>query len=313
MKYQRRIIIAAPLLLVTAAWAQEPDVHVFAPPGGGMFTFEYVKTQALSGGKLVAGAPYSADETSETTQTLADGNRIVRKTTARVYRDKDGRTRTDRAIPLGPNNANVETHRSIDINDAVGGVFYRLEPESRVAVKTVPQNIQSHLEKLAAEKAAINGAGAHAVVKTVPLNMHSHLEKMAAENATRDGNVKYRVMHSQAAPDSKTESLGKQTIEGVEAEGTRTTMTIPAGEIGNERPIQIVSERWFSPALQTYVLTKRNDPMAGETVYRLSNIGRSEPDASLFQIPPGYTVKDGGKMEGIAGTAGEHMRIIRKE
>ncbi len=313
MKHNRRIIIAAPMLLATAAWAQEQDVHVFAPPGGGMLTFEYVKTKALSGGKLVAGAPYSADETSETTQTLADGNRIVRKTTARVYRDKNGRTRTDRAIPLGPNTANAEAHRSVDINDAVAGAFYRLEPESRVAVKTVPQNIHAHMEKLAAEKAATDGQIAHSGLKTVSPNMHSHMEKLAAENATTDGNVKYRVMHSQAAPDSKTESLGKQTIEGVEAEGTRTTMTIPAGEIGNERPIQIVSERWFSPELQAFVLTRRNDPMAGETVYRLSNISRSEPDPSLFQIPPGYTVKEAAKMEGIAGSIGEHMRIIRKE
>ena len=139
------------------------------------------------------------------------------------------------------------------------------------------------------------------------------MEKLAAENATTDGNVKYRVMHSQAAPDSKSESLGKQTIEGVEAEGTRTTMTIPAGEIGNERPIQIVSERWFSPELQAFVLTRRNDPMAGETVYRLSNISRSVPDASLFQIPPGYTVKEGGKMDGIAGAAGKRVQIIHKE
>lgn len=291
MNYKRRIIIAAPLLLVTAAWAQEPDVHVFAPPGGGMLTFEYVRTQALSSGKLVTGSPYSADETSETTQTLSDGNRIVRKTTARVYRDKDGRTRTDRAIPLGPHSAVGESHKSIDINDAVGGVFYRLEPESHLAVKTVPRNIHAHLEKLAAEKAATG----------------------VAEKAAMNGNVKYRVMNSQAAPDSKTESLGKQSIEGVEAEGTRTTMTISAGEIGNERPIQIVSERWFSPDLQTLVLTKRNDPMAGDTVYRLSNISRSEPDASLFQIPPGYTVKEGSKMEGIAGGPGEHMRFIRKE
>lgn len=287
MKHKRRLILAAPMLFATAALSQsiEHDVVMFnhrvpAPPGAGMQTFEYVRTEAFSGGKLVKGAPYAADEVSETTQTLGDGNRIVRKSASRVYRDKEGRTRTERSIPLGPNTANGETHKSVDINDTVAGVFYRLEPDAHVAVKTVPQNIHSHLEKIAAEKAAM------------------------------DGNVKYRVVQSQAAPDSKTESLGKQNIEGVEVEGTRTTMTIPAGEIGNERPIQIVSERWFSPALQTFVLTKRIDPMVGETVFRLSNISRSEPDASLFQVPSGYTVKEGGKMEGIAG---EGIRIMRKE
>ncbi|HZG54086.1 MAG TPA: energy transducer TonB [Pyrinomonadaceae bacterium] len=89
------------------------------------------------------------------------------------------------------------------------------------------------------------------------------------------------------------ESLGKQTIEGVEAEGTRTTITFPAGMMGNERPINIVSERWYSPELQTVVLTKHSDPRFGETSYRLTNINRSEPARTLFEVPSDYTVKEG--------------------
>jgi len=96
----------------------------------------------------------------------------------------------------------------------------------------------------------------------------------------------------------KEESLGKQTIEGIEAEGVRTTMTIPAGEIGNERPIEIISERWYSPELQTLVMTKHSDPRFGETVYHLTNISRSEPDASLFQVPADYKIKDAPPMPG---------------
>jgi hypothetical protein len=88
------------------------------------------------------------------------------------------------------------------------------------------------------------------------------------------------------------ESLGKQIIEGVEAEGTRTTITIPAGEIGNERPIEIVSERWYSPELQTVVMTRHSDPRFGESSYKLTNISRTEPDRSLFEVPGGYTVKE---------------------
>ena len=90
--------------------------------------------------------------------------------------------------------------------------------------------------------------------------------------------------------DSKEENLGMQVIEGVSAEGTRTTVTIPAGQIGNEQPIVTVSERWFSPDLQTVVMTKRSDPRMGTTTYRLTNINRSEPAASLFQIPADYKV-----------------------
>jgi TonB family protein len=89
------------------------------------------------------------------------------------------------------------------------------------------------------------------------------------------------------------ESLGKQSFEGVEAEGKRTTVTIPAGTIGNERAIQIVQESWYSSELQTAVMTKHSDPRFGETTYRLTNISRSEPDHSLFEVPAGYKINEG--------------------
>ena len=91
----------------------------------------------------------------------------------------------------------------------------------------------------------------------------------------------------------QTESLGSQVIEGVQADGTRTTMTIPAGRIGNEKPIQIVTERWYSNQLQAVVMSKRTDPRVGETIYRLTNINQTEPPAALFQVPSGYTVQEG--------------------
>jgi hypothetical protein len=94
--------------------------------------------------------------------------------------------------------------------------------------------------------------------------------------------------------DVTTTSLGSQTINGVLAEGTRTTRTIPVGAIGNANPIVITRERWYSPDLQTVVMTKRSDPRTGETVFQLTDIQRQEPDASLFQVPSDYTVKRGG-------------------
>jgi hypothetical protein len=92
----------------------------------------------------------------------------------------------------------------------------------------------------------------------------------------------------------KTESLGKRTIEGVEAEGTRTTINIPVGRVGNDRPLEIVSERWYSPELQVVILSSHKDPFAGENVYRLTNITRAEPAASLFEVPADYTAVEGG-------------------
>ncbi len=76
------------------------------------------------------------------------------------------------------------------------------------------------------------------------------------------------------------------------AEGTRITRTIPAGSVGNEQPIVITTETWYSPDLKVLVMTKTNDPRMGETTYRLTNIQRSEPPANLFQVPDDYTVKD---------------------
>jgi hypothetical protein len=105
--------------------------------------------------------------------------------------------------------------------------------------------------------------------------------------------VEQRVwVNSDDASQLKTETLGTQTIEGVSAEGTRTTRTIPAGQIGNERPIEITSEVWTSPDLQMIILSKRSDPRFGETVYKVTDIRRADPDPSLFQVPNGFTTRN---------------------
>ena len=71
-------------------------------------------------------------------------------------------------------------------------------------------------------------------------------------------------------------------------------MTIAAGEIGNERPIDVVTERWYSKELQTTVMSRRSDPRSGETIFRLTNINRNEPAASLFEVPGDYKLTETG-------------------
>jgi len=90
----------------------------------------------------------------------------------------------------------------------------------------------------------------------------------------------------------KNEDLGSQSIEGVLAKGTRTTHIIPAGQIGNQQEIDTVDEHWYSPELQINVLTRHSDPRTGETVNRLRNIVRVEPDPSLFQVPADYQITE---------------------
>jgi hypothetical protein len=94
--------------------------------------------------------------------------------------------------------------------------------------------------------------------------------------------------------EANTESLGSQTMEGVVASGVRTTRTIAAGQIGNERPITVVTEVWTSPELKTIVSSKRDDPRMGEQTFRLTNIVRAEPDPSLFTVPSDFKIIDGG-------------------
>lgn len=103
---------------------------------------------------------------------------------------------------------------------------------------------------------------------------------------------------SPASGQEKTESLGKQTIEGVEAEGVRITVTIPTGQIGNDRPIEIVSERWEATELKVVVLSKHKDPRFGETIYRLTNINRAEQPKSLFELSADYKVIEGRSPDG---------------
>jgi hypothetical protein len=88
----------------------------------------------------------------------------------------------------------------------------------------------------------------------------------------------------------KTESLGTKMIEGVQATGTRTTSTIPAGTIGNDRDLNIVRETWYSPELQLVIQSTQSDPRFGETTYTLKNIQQGSPDVTLFQVPANYTI-----------------------
>jgi hypothetical protein len=88
----------------------------------------------------------------------------------------------------------------------------------------------------------------------------------------------------------KKEDLGIQNIEGVNARGTRTTHTIPAGDIGNDRDIVSTTETWYSEELQMTIMSKTNDPQFGETVYRINNLRRAEPDPGLFRVPADFKV-----------------------
>lgn len=238
--------------------------------------------------RITKNAPYSGEAVSEFVQTLSDGNRITRKTVTKTYRDSEGRTRREQTIT---NFANGSETTTILIGDPVAGVSFVLEPETRTAyreqqivARTVPPGEAGVPGARGGGGGGRGGAGVRsygpdgAVVTTLPTPVPPVVP----------GGAGFRVPD----PGATTEQLGQKTIEGVLAEGTRTTTIIPAGTIGNEQPIKVISEQWFSPDLEVLVSTRHSDPRNGETVYRLVNIVRGEQDRGLFEVPADYTIKE---------------------
>lgn len=277
------------------------------PPPNADFVF--LATESF-GGKTVKGAPYSGEAVTERVQVLGDGNRIVNKFSSTVYRDSEGRTRREQTLKgLGELGTGNEPLQTIFISDPVAGVTYALDSRSRVAHKSVPFKIEwtsksgtsTDLEGRHFEfKVATAGAPPSGVVMSAPLGAgpvpgpgaRIPLPEGGQLSIATEGSSNF-VFSRKSGHNEVKESLGKQFIEGVEAEGARTTVTIPAGEIGNERAIEIVSESWYSPELQLVVMTRHSDPRTGETTYRLTNINRTEPAKLLFEVPSDYTIKEG--------------------
>ena len=233
---------------------------------------------------LVKNAPFSAQAVTEFAQTLEDGNRIERRYESSVARDTRGRTRREEEIALiGPffTAANAGAPRLVTIIDPDAGVTYTLDEGQRVAFRSsravdigplleLTKLTEALKTNVAVQKGG-GGRGAAAEIKK-------------AERALEQ---------SDTVEQTTTQDLGSRMIEGVRAQGTRTTTTIPTGAIGNVRPIEIVSERWFSAELQMPLLITRRDPRNGETTYRLTNIVRGEQQDGLFTVPAGYDVRDG--------------------
>jgi hypothetical protein len=244
------------------------------------------------GTKPIKGAPYSAEAVKEIEQVLIDGNRIYRRTTSSIYRDSDGRTRHEQSpIGIGPFAAGDET--LVFINDPVASVTYVLEPRTRTARKSTQVAMPGQPGEMVRGMAVYGAVGAGMLPGGAPPPPPPG-EMMRTQ---------FRARAESGTSNLKRESLGKQMIDGVEAEGTRTIITIPAGQIGNERAIEIVSERWYSEELAAVIMSRELDPRSGETRYRLANLSRAEPSRSLFEVPSDYTVED-------AGSHGDHFQIF---
>ena len=281
-------------------------------------TFSFVNSEFAYDGRPVKGSPYSAEAVTETTQVLGDGNRLVNRSTATVYRDSEGRTRREQTLKAIGGVAAAAPLQTIMISDPVAGASYSLDPVTRTARKTsmgsftlqrsatTPASTSTFVyggggaEPSTARIGAGTGTGVGAgggvavapVAPTVVVAPGGTAPSIGFSAQSNAGGGYQLMTRDGRSGNVNKEDLGTQNIEGVEATGTRVTMTIPAGQIGNERPIEIVDERWFSNDLHLFVMTRHSDPRSGETVYRLTNINRSEPDHSLFTVPADYDVNE---------------------
>ena len=298
MKLQLAVLSILATLPLALAQPGEPagrerDVFYMQLPGPGPVehTFDFVSSQFSFEGRVVKNAPYSAEGVTETTQRLPDGNRIARKTSSNLYRDSEGRTRREEKLgAIGPWSSNSEPSQTVFINDPVSNTNLVLDSRHKTARKMpspkimMAQHGPAAMDKVMAEMSAtferrVVTGGGHGDHGEQGVFISSSTSTMMPPGKDMEKNT-------------QRESLGSQVIEGIRADGTRTTMTIPAGAIGNDLPIQVVSERWYSPELQTVVMTKHSDPRMGETIYRLTNVSRTEPARSLFEAPADYTVTE---------------------
>lgn len=261
--------------------------------------------------RIVKGAPYSAEVISEKIQNLPDGNQIVNKSASMSYRDSAGRTRHEIVDAKGE-------VRMITIRDGENG-HLMLHPKNKTATRLgAPRELaraareaaRARVEQLRKE-GKLPAAAEHKegereaiVIKRVE-RAHGEKQREIQEN------VRIRIkalegMQGRAfgpllsgamgdarwAAQATTRELGTREFDGVKAEGKMRSYEIPAGAIGNRHPINVTQETWYSPELQVTVYSKHTDPRTGERTYRLANLKRAEPAASLFAVPADYTVKD---------------------
>jgi hypothetical protein len=235
----------------------------------------------------VQGAPYSATITNESIQTLPDGTHITQNSTGTTARDSQGRTRQDAMLPAIGNLSAADAPHLVFIMDPVAQASYTLNLTDKTAQKmsTPPGGAAGSV----ASGAGGPGATKFFVARTVGASAMSG----PPPQTLQPGIVIQKDLVGEEEAEISSEDLGSQTMEGLLVNGVRTTRTIPEGQIGNDKPLRIITEVWTSPDLKTVVYSKRTDPRMGEQTFKLTNIVRAEPDPSLFTVPADFKIVDG--------------------
>ena len=263
-------------------FAQSSSIQTNGPSAGSPFAANAGTGQPF-GPNILTARPFSAEAVVETDQRLEDGSDIVNRQTLTAARDSQGRTYREEILAAPA--AEGQYPKFIFIADPVARVNYMLGPD--------------HV----AHKTPMPMAGAQPGTVTVSTSSAPtglSLQRFSTASGGGKGPILAGTQATQTAQriapgNLNTEQLGPQVIAGFEAQGTRTSLTIPAGQVGNQNPLLIVTDRWYSQDLQVTLLAKQSDPRVGTSSFQLTNIQQTEPPASLFQIPAGYTVEEDGQ------------------
>jgi hypothetical protein len=285
--------------IAAAAQTPPPAPPEPPPPPDNVFFYQPLEKAELfyRDGKPVLNAPYQGTMVNETVQHLADGNTIQNSHTSKVARDSQGRTWREETLDrVGPWAATSGPTTIVFITDPVSGYSYVLHPDKKTASR---RPIPKGFDRPGRRGLSTSTPPDHTVILATPAEGGdgagpSDAVEAGTVNSISPGGPINVVMRGHGEPgDAKTDSLGTQEVNGVLAHGKRTTRTIAAGKIGNQLPITIVTETWYSSDLHMIVMSKRTDPRFGDTTFQVENIQRGEPSADLFQLPADYTMTDG--------------------
>lgn len=248
-----RFVMAVIFAAAAPAHAQPPPPPPPPPIHG---TLEFIGSEVPMFA-AVRSAPFSADAVTTVTQTLADGTRIDRRVTAKLYRDVEGRMRREQhVLGLGALSPSGDAQPIVTISDPVTGVSYVLETGTRTARRGRLRPIDP----------------GPALPPPPPPGVRPARTPVGVPNWP--------------------EPMGTRQIEGLSVTGTRRTETIPTGRVGNDRSIVVTDERWESPELKMVIVSEHHDPRTGNVEYRLTNISRDEPPQHLFTVPSDYQIVD---------------------
>ncbi len=239
--------------------------------------------------EVVTGRPYTAQAVTELKQTLGNGAHITQKSEASVGRDSKGRTfRVQTMNSIGPWTSIGEPASAGGQNETAPTLTTIFDPVNKTHIDYTDNPKRAHVIPL-------GGMGGPVFTASVA-GGGPNIAYVAGEPAA--GAVGFatqtRVLAAPGTPakEPETEQLGERQIEGFKAVGKRTRVVIPANSIGNDSPIEITHETWYSPDLKLILESTQNDPRFGETKYSLVKISAKEPSEKLFQVPAGYTVED---------------------